>query len=133
MADQEASIFDLSTVERADAGVEVELYHPSTQLPMGVFVTVLGEDSSTYRAATRAAQDRRLAAAGRGQAKLTAEQLEEERLALLAACVTGWRETGRFKMPPYSPDAVRELFTRCPWAREQVDAAVGNRGLFLKG
>lgn len=120
---------DLDLSAAAERGYEFELRHPGTQAPLGMFVTVQGEDSDTYQAELRAMQQRRLT--GR-QAPRTVEQIDEQALDLLVLATIGWRGIQRDGSElPCTPENVRAVYRKFRWVREQVDAAVGDRANFL--
>ena len=51
---------DLDTVKACNAGAEIELKHPVTLAPVGIFVTVLGKDSDAFRGFMREVVDANL-------------------------------------------------------------------------
>lgn len=69
-------------------------------------------------------------------AKMSAESMEDEGVALLVFCVTGWTNL-RFEadgpLLPCTPANVRSIMKdeRYVWIRQQIDQAVGNDAGFL--
>lgn len=127
----------LSSAESAEQGAVMEVRHPETgEVLMSdgapVTITLAGEDSSTYRRALHAAQNRRF---GRGNlAKIKAEELHNDNLDMLAACTLAWSNIAyegsdlpcsrHNALRLYKDDGFR-------WLVEQVDAFVKDRSHFL--
>lgn len=136
---------DLDTTRAAETGFELELTHPTNASPLGMFVTVLGRDSDAYTK-LQAAQNRkrieRLQKLG-GRVTLSADELERDAIALLAACTRSWRRDTEESKGPKDTWLLEEeelvcsvanaskVYTRFKWIREQVDEAVVNRANFL--
>ena len=138
------SLADLNTKETADNGVEIEILHPGTNLPVGVAITVLGTDSAAFRAITRKQRNRRLESMNRSKGKVTQtdEEQEAEALDILAACTKSWRtgENNEIEVTPgeflaCTPENAKRLYADVgfSWLREQVDREIGDRTNFLKG
>lgn len=115
-------------------GVAMEVKHPTTGdvLKDGeepVTITLVGADSQQYRDVQRSFQNARLRDARK---PVTAEQLETQATATLAACTLGWSgiELDGQKLDCTVPNAKR-LYARLPWLREQVDAFISERANFL--
>lgn len=125
---------ELDTSDLAEAGVSVVLNHPATGEPLDATITVAGVDSKRFRKAKHEVDNRRLGTmVRRGKANLTAEQLDEESLAILVLCTLGWKNVSWDDKPlECTPENVRMLYTKLPWVREQVDRAMGDRERFLK-
>lgn len=148
-------IADLNTTTASDKGAEVELLHPITQAPLGLFVTVLGKHSQIFRDHIREKVNTRIRAESmaskRGkQAPLsTAEEVERDAIELIVLCTTGWRSQsrdakGNFVEGTASPNwtlggeelpftvqnAIR-VYTDILWIREQVDNAIGDLENFI--
>src|SRR6476469_2358825 len=91
--------FDLATLDTAtasDAGARIDIVHPVTKTPLGLFVTVLGKHSNTFRELVRERINKRIKeeslAARRGKPlePRSAEEVEREAIEMLIACTTGW-------------------------------------------
>lgn len=135
------SSFDLSklsSAESAEQGAVMEVRHPETGEPLmaedgsPVTITLAGEDSSAYRRALHASQNRRFQ---RGNlAKIKAEELHNDNLEILAACTLAWSNLAYAgeELPCTKHNALRlyrdEGFR---WLVEQVDAFVKDRSHFL--
>jgi hypothetical protein len=148
------SLAALNTKETADQGIDVEILHPKTNIPIGIVVTVLGTDSEAFRAITRKQQNRRTENMRnrRGSSTLTAEELEAENLNTLTACTKAWCtveqddngvETNRRdeievtdgEWLKCTPENVKRVYADAgfAWLREQIDREIGDRTNFLKG
>lgn len=86
----------LDTAAASDAGARIEIVHPISKEGLGIFVTLLGKHSETFREIVREKANKRVKeeslAARRGKPlePRTAEQIEAEALQLLVACSVGW-------------------------------------------
>jgi hypothetical protein len=127
--------FDLAQLNAAETAV-VDIYHPVTKVAIGIQITVASTDSETFRKASQAQQNKRLKQMSRGRragATLTAEELEEESLDLLATCTIGWDGVLMGTEPlAFSKQAAMNLYRKHAFIREQVDEAMADRALFLK-
>lgn len=128
----------IDTVKAANDGVEVELYHPGTNVNLGVKIKVLGRDSTLFRKISADQNRKRIAKMSKGnQFKMTVlspEEVENDSIMLLAACTLSWSGVVvEGQEPACTRENAADLYTRFPWIREQVDTAVGDRALFTKG
>lgn len=136
MTNAEGSTLNLDEVDTkksAEAGARLDLLHPATNAPTGGWLQLLGTDSDAYRAAQRTLQRRRLAQAAKSRKmKLTPEELEAEAIELLVAATVG---VGSIRAGAeeivFSEQAVRALYTKYDWIREQADEFIGDRANFL--
>jgi hypothetical protein len=128
----------LDTGAVAEGGADMPLRHPVTNAPLlqddeetPIIIKVLGMDSKAFRKATRANQDRRLR--GTRYRPPTAEEIDAEGLEILVKCTIGWAgiilDGAALDCTPAN---VRTLYTRLPWAREQVDNYIGDRANFMQ-
>ncbi len=127
---------DLLTVSPLEtAGLELE--HPTTGAKLigddgnPIVFNLAGVDSVAYRNAARAISNARINRP-KGE-KVTAELLDADGLAVLAACVMGW--SANFSLggekPEYSKDKAKELLDKQAWIREQCDRFIAQRANFL--
>jgi hypothetical protein len=130
---------DLASLE-PKAGATITLRHPVTGEPVTdesdgkpVTIDIVGIDSPQFQARRRSIANKRLTTSGNRRAKLTAEDIEDEGIATLAACVTGWSANLEFDGKPldFSRSNARLLLTRLVWVREQLDEAMADRANFL--
>lgn len=131
--------FDLSaldTAKAANAGFNVDLYHPANNADLGIKIRVLGKDSDEFRRVSNAQNKRRMDRMQRGGFRNTTpspEELEQNGIELLAACTLGWTGVIVDGQPlAFSRDNVKMLYGRFPWIKEQVDAAIGDRANFIQ-
>lgn len=127
---------DLNTLDfetSADAGARLDLYHPTTNAPTGAWLQLLGADSDVYRSAQRKLLRQRLKQIAKTRrAALTPEELEEEALDLLVVATTGFGGFTSSGTPvEFSADAVRALYKRHNWIREQAEEFISDRANFL--
>jgi len=137
----------LDTVEACEKPYEFELVHPSTKEPLGVFVSVVGPESSAFknRVFRQVNQERRRAfemqRKGKDIQPKTLEEDEAESISLVADLVTGWRTVidgksepvifwGEEKLEFNDSNLVRWL-TKFRWVRAQIDEAATDLGNFM--
>lgn len=140
----------LNTIAACEKGAEIELKHPVSSAPLGIFVTILGKDSETFRDYVKQetnARIRRQAMATRRGKELeppTAEEAEERATELLVICIIGWRqkvegETDKFKDTityageelAFNVPNAKRLVTELLWFRKQIDEAIGDLENFM--
>lgn len=141
----------LNTKSAAERGVQIDILHPSTGLPLGIRFTILGTDSAVYKGAVRRQQERNLEMAKKQRRlQLTPEMQEADALEVLTACTVGWErdvtdeqgvatgaepaiEVNEGEFLPCTPENVRRIYTDpgFSWLREQVDREIGDRRNFL--
>lgn len=128
--------FDLSaldTSKAAEQGAKLQLKSPGAGEPLPITLTVLGTDSEVYAAAVRAQARKQSERFARNRrTRITAEELEADRLDLSISLVVGWTP---FNVDGvewiFTPARCRELLTRFPWVREQVEEFAAERINFL--
>lgn len=129
---------DLDTSTQSEQGFVVEIEGPNgivgrnSDGKPNYTITVRGQDSQAYRAASRALTNRRLQKGNR--AKLTAEELESESLELLAAATMDWNgfvDASGNPVPCTKQSAIT-LYRDYPIVREQVDKAINDRANFSR-
>lgn len=136
------ALAELSTKTTAEQGAAITIYHPKTNLPLDITITVCGSDSETFRKISRKQLNRRLEQSSKArnrQVQMTAEELEAEALDVLVACTKGWATGARPEIElnpgewlPCTPEHVRTVYEELPWLREQIDQAIGDRSNFLQ-
>lgn len=131
------AIFDLACLDTAalcEQGAELELTHPATGEPLGVYLTLAGVDSKAWRKATAALAEKRLGRRG----KVSAEEMQAAGLEILARCTLAWRSGINSivridgEEMPCTPENARELYERFPWIFEQADRFASDRGSYLR-
>ncbi len=134
---------DLSTLEPIKDAATYQIRHPVTNEPLvatpsskdgkgePVTIDLLSADSDAFKSRQFAALNKRLRTGKKP--KLNAEDIDEEALDLIAACITGWRNIELDGKPyPFSADNAKALLRRLPWLREQLDEAIADRANFIR-
>lgn len=133
MPDKENSAaLDLASLDTAalcEQGAELELTHPATGAPLGVYLTLAGVDSKSWRKATAALAEKRLGKRG----KVSAEEVQTGGVEILARCTLGWRGVVvDGQEMPCTVNNARTLYGRFPWIFEQADRFASDRGSYLR-
>lgn len=150
---QDLSQFD--TVADANKGTAVRLFSPRDQSDLGIIINVQGRDSNAFRDKQGEQNRRRIAKLQRaGNFKLSPpsqKEIDADTAELLAAVTTGWASEEPDGDPADGAVRTRQVikiggeelefnfenavkvYRKFPWIREQVDAAVMDRGLFTAG
>lgn len=144
----------IDTVAGSNAGFDVQLYNPGTNVDLGITIRVLGKDSDEFQKVSRTQSRKRTAKMTKGGFRNVAsmasiEEIEQDGLELLAACTIGWHridtdDTGKVSGAvkdtllidgneiPFSVANALMVYERFPWIKEQVDIAIGDRANFIK-
>ncbi|WP_022684560.1 hypothetical protein [Sphingobium bisphenolivorans] len=133
--------FDLAALDTTAAcnkPHEFELTHPVSGAGLGVFWSILGKDSTAYRAKVRAFADQSLRG---GNQKTSLDDLEARNVDALAAATVGWRSTkagdGKVILGgealEFNAANVRKVLSAIEPIRDQVQAQVNDLGNFMKG
>lgn len=117
---------NLNTANSADAGVDIELFHPGTGESLGIVVTMLGSDSQAYIDA-----ERKIAKRNRERAKRTRDfsagmdydQINANITEKMTACFVSWREG---KKPTITLQEGVEL----EGTKENFKKVISDRGFF---
>ncbi|OUL17027.1 hypothetical protein B0X78_02440 [bacterium AM6] len=121
---------DLSNIVAAER--RLEILHPATQEPVGLVLILLPDTHPQVKAAARKSINDRINSRG----KVTAEQIEANRITMLAASLGGWdwqgASTFHREKPEFEEQNVRMVLKELPWVAEQVDAALGERAEFFQ-
>ncbi len=116
--------------EAQEKGIDVAITHPGTGEPLGITVTVAGPDSDRQRKARAVITNDRIEKRIR---KATADRLDEEALTMTCAAIIGWDGViVDGKAVEFNPCNASILLKRFPFIRDQIDAAVGDRSVFIK-
>ncbi len=140
---KEFNLGSLYTKDAANEGFDVQIFDAQTHEDLGLVIRVLGKDSDEFQKVRRNQEKKRLAKMQKGGFRNTTqvqiEEIEQDAIALLAACTKSWKFQGKNTIP--GPDGKEmELtldnailfYTESPSAREQVDTAIGDRSNFIK-
>ena len=123
----------LDVVAGANAGAWVDIIHPTTLQKTGIRIKVLGADSEVVRRAVEKAQRERLEDL---RAKVSDEEgkrrMETRDLGILLVATVAWEEVELDGSAlQFNDQNVAMVYQRFPVIREQVAAAIGDRGVFL--
>jgi hypothetical protein len=128
----------LDTVAACDKGAEVELRHPTKGTGLGMFISVLGRDSSVFKNTSRNTVDQRLrrdalqARRGREAEVRTTAEIEQTNMELLVACTTGWRNIRHNgELLAFNAANVEMIYRAYPWIYDQINDAIGSLENFL--
>ena len=126
----------LDTVAACNKPTEVEIRHPVSGAGIGVFISVLGKDSTAYKAKVRAFAEQSM----NGVADASIDKLEARNLDALVAATVSWRTgdvAGKVILGgdtlDYSAENVRKVYTDILPVREQVQKAINDLGNFMSG
>lgn len=131
------NIHSLKTV-KAEQGAVMEVTHPETEeVIKGMSITLLGQDSSTYRKIMLKRQQAALNRMSKGKKAdaLNAEKLAEDSIDDLVAMTIGWAGFDDEKGAPilFSAEEVRKVYSdpELGWLIDQVREFVGDRANFF--
>lgn len=128
------SLEDLDLTVGSEQAFELELVSPKTGKPMGVFISVLGDNAPSVQKFLRKhinkarQEDANRVKRGRDE---EVRLIEEDVEFAIESCVVravGWRNI----RDEFTPDNVRKLFTKNPLIRRQVLEASNNAANFTK-
>jgi hypothetical protein len=129
----------LDTRAACDKGAEIELTHPITSEPLGVFISVVGKDSTAFREYMRdkinamLRQEAMAKKRGKDVPPRMMEDSEAETVELLTVCTQGWRNVVLDGVDlPFSVQNAKKLYAEQLWVRKQVDDAIANLENFMK-
>ena len=111
--------------------VLMEIKHPKTDEPIGVFIELTGPDSPTFRNLSKQQTARRLAKGEK--AKVDLDELTNNNDELIASCIVGWSDEDFF-LAPYSKQAALDLVKnpQRAWLRRQIDEFTDERKNFFR-
>lgn len=139
---------DLASFDTAtpcNEGAELELLHPVSNAPIGIFVTVLGKYSKVFIDHTRRNSNEYLRKAqmlkkrGKEEETPTVEKFEEKSIELLVACTVGWRTGDKNSITfdgkdyEFSPTNAALIYSspKLSWIRTQIDEGIADLGNFM--
>ena len=128
----------LDTIEACNKPAEIQIKHPVTGAPTGVFIRVLGKDSDTYRSIVRGMADETLKRQAMNKpSDDSLEKLERKNIEALVAVTTGWRTdkdptvTLNGDKLDFNAANVRKVYSALLPVREQVTEAINNLENFM--
>lgn len=139
---QTVDVLDISPTQR-----EIELNHPDSDMPLGIHIMLVPMSDKRVKAVERGIRDKIMKLQSKGKAP-KATEIEENEIELIMAAMIGWRWEGREEpendlivpqpalsgdpKPPFNPKNVKLLLkSNGGWAKEQIDAELGNTGDFF--
>ncbi|MEN9924152.1 MAG: hypothetical protein RL268_278 [Pseudomonadota bacterium] len=145
-------MFDLAALNTATEAVhELELLHPDTKEPMGLFIAHKATASPSVQEVANRQANRMLRKQfasqrkGKDEEPPTIEQYKSNAAEILAAATVRWferdakgKEIDGFPFGPerklFSPEAAQELYANPGfiWLRDQLNEAVDDLGNFIK-
>ena len=130
---------DLKDLIPTSDTVDVTIVHPTSfdvlnnddDTPM--VITVYAPHSKEYKAAMHEQTNKRLKQAqNKKKVEITAEDLEDATLDLLAKTTKGWKITYGGSKPKFSITKAKEIYAEVFWIRDQIEEAVANSLDFTK-
>lgn len=139
-------IGEIDTASASDAGADMELLHPISQEPTGIFFTMLGKHGEVFRDTVRERVNKRVkqeslaSRKGKPLEPRTAEEVEREAIELLAAMTIGWHAGDKAEQVipflgeqlPFNTANALRVYRERLWVREQADAFIGDLENFIK-
>ena len=130
---------DLKDLTPSNDTVEVTVVHPATLEPLTnddkspMTITMYAPHSKGYKAAVHEQTNKRLKKA---QAKkgldITAEELEEATMELLAKTTKEWNITFGGEQPKFSVTKAKDIYSEVFWLRDQIEGAMNDSLDFMK-
>jgi len=113
--------------------ITIDIKHPSTNESIGLSVECQSFESDAVKAVQRAIANKTLR---NGRNTQTAEKLESNSIAILAATIVSWKwaeglTLGDLKNPPLTP-ANKEKLLAVSWISRQIDTPLGDEAAFFK-
>jgi hypothetical protein len=131
------ALSSLNTARSADAGIDIEIYHPATGVSLGIFITMLGSDSQAYLDAERKISNRIKEQSKRTRDFTAGLDYDTQQSALvekMTACFVGWKEQipGSDEHAPqaYKPTIELEEGVELPATKDNFKKLISNRGFF---
>ena len=137
-------ILKFDTAAACDNAEEIELLDPVQKKPTGIFISVVGKDSSKCQEYSRGQIDEALRKAHRAKKRgneseiQTSQKLRDSEIAFIANCIVGWRQDKKNTITfgkdelACNLENITKLLTRLPWIAGQLDEAIGDLALFMK-
>jgi hypothetical protein len=128
---------DLSSITASANTVEIR--HPATSEPIGLTINLRPPTHPDVKAVNRKLMNETLKARG---GKLTAEKLEANSMDRLVAATESFAWGAGADGEPASWNGekleathanVRNVYTKAPWIKQQVDEALGDEASFFRG
>lgn len=126
--------FDIDSYQQSQLDTaDVTINDPITGEPTDIVITVMSMDSDDYKKVQLKLQNEQIKFARKNRGKTTAERIQQEALELLVAITVNWKGVEKAgENWPFSHENARELYTKLPFIKEQVDEFVGDRRNFIR-
>tara|TARA_E500000318_G_C3451743_1_gene169043 strand:+ start:217 stop:588 length:372 start_codon:yes stop_codon:yes gene_type:complete len=117
------NISDLYTTDLHADGAECEILDGEGN-QTGLFITVMGVDSPVFRAEAKKQQKAYI------EAIRNEKDFDDEKMSIdgLVAATVGWRGTDE----EFSKKLCKELYSKAPYVKEQIDRFMADRANFTK-
>tara|TARA_R110000772_G_scaffold184534_4_gene295539 strand:+ start:584 stop:955 length:372 start_codon:yes stop_codon:yes gene_type:complete len=114
-------ISELYTTELHEAGSEIEIVDDQGN-KTGIFITVMGVDSSVFRAQAKKQQKAYI------DALRSNKDFDDEAMTVdsLVASTISWRGTDE----KFTKNLCKQLYTKAPYIRDQIDTFMADRANF---
>lgn len=120
---------DISSIVAAERAVDIK--HPVNAEPIGLRITLRPDSDPAVVAARRKWLNERL----QKGAKITAEKLEAQGLAVIVASISGWDWQGEAtfegQKPEFTASNAERLLKKLPWVKDQLDTELGDAAAFF--
>jgi len=127
---------------KAKQTAEIELKHPDTDLPMGIFITIHGKDSDKFKSIVSKQNNRRIEESLKsrnGRIRITDEKQKRDGMELLVGCTESWRTGTRPEIEfadnewlAFTPENIQKVYENIDWIKDQVDQDMTDRAIFLQ-
>ena len=113
----------LYTTDLHADGAELEILDGEDK-PTGLFITVMGVDSQVFRDHAKKQQKAYI------ESLRSKKDFDDEDMSIdgMVAATIGWSGTSE----EFSPELCRELYTKAPYVKDQVDRFIADRANFTK-
>lgn len=114
---------NLYTTDLHADGAECEILDGEDK-PTGLFITVMGVDSQVFRDHAKRQQKAYI------EALRSKKDFDDEDMSIdgMVAATISWRGTSE----EFSPELCRELYTKAPYVKDQIDRFIADRANFTK-
>lgn len=123
----------MNILDIAPQTITIDIRHPATNEPIGLSVECQSLESDAVKSVQRAIANKALRS---GRNTQTAEKLENNSIAILAATIVSWKwadglTLGELKNPPLTSENKEKLLS-VPWIARQIDGPLGDDTAFFK-
>lgn len=124
---------DLLTQDAHEEGAECQIISPVDNKPTDFYIKVLGTDSIGFQKAQRKIRNNAIKALSEKKEISIEDEIDQE-IEHLASITIGWRGlTVDEKEKPFTKEHCKNLYTKAPHIRSQVDRFISDLTNFTKG